>query len=55
MEGIYFMLVWLGGSLAHTLWDLKLKPYLDSMGSKTDRRSSLQTGYTPYKRGEKNE
>ena len=28
MEGIYFLIFWIGGALLHTLYDLKLKPYL---------------------------
>jgi hypothetical protein len=28
MEGIYFLILWLGGALLHTLYDLKLKSYL---------------------------
>lgn len=28
MEGIFFLTLWLGGALLHTLYDLKIKPYL---------------------------
>ena len=28
MEGVYFLVLWIGGALLHTLYDLKLKPYL---------------------------
>lgn len=27
MEALYFLILWLGGALLHTLYDLKLKPY----------------------------
>ena len=27
MEGIYFLLIWIGSALLHTLYDLKIKPY----------------------------
>lgn len=28
MEGIYFLILWFGGALLHTLYDLKFKPFL---------------------------
>ena len=28
MEGIYFLIIWIGGALLHTLYDLKVKPSL---------------------------
>jgi hypothetical protein len=30
MEGIYFLIFWIGSALLHTLYDLKVKPYLDT-------------------------
>jgi hypothetical protein len=30
MEGIYFLLIWIGSALLHTLYELKVKPYLDT-------------------------
>ena len=29
MEGIYFLIIWIGSALLHTLYELKIKPYLD--------------------------
>ncbi len=28
MEGIYFLILWIGCALLHTLLELKIKPYL---------------------------
>lgn len=28
MDGIYFVIFWVGSALLHTLYDLKVKPYL---------------------------
>jgi len=34
MEGIYFLIIWIGGALLHTLYDLKVKQQLmDSISS----------------------
>jgi hypothetical protein len=30
MEGIYFLILWIGGALLHTLLELKIKPYLEN-------------------------
>jgi hypothetical protein len=30
MEGIYFLILWIGSALLHTLYELKVKPYIDS-------------------------
>ncbi len=29
MEGIYFLIIWIGSAVLHTLYELKVKPYLD--------------------------
>ena len=28
MEALYFLILWLGGAVLHTVYELKLKPYL---------------------------
>lgn len=40
MEGIYFLIIWIGSALLHTLYELKLKPYLDN--------SRRDTGNWPF-------
>ena len=30
MEGIYFLIIWIGSAILHTLYELKVKPYLDT-------------------------
>jgi len=30
MEGIYFLIFWIGSAVLHTLYDLKVKPYVDT-------------------------
>jgi len=30
MDGIYFLIIWIGSALLHTLYELKIKPYLDT-------------------------
>lgn len=34
MEGVYFLIIWVGSALVHTLYDLKIKPYF--MGNQKD-------------------
>ncbi len=36
MEAFVFLLVWLGGSALHTLFDLKVKPVLQSLREESD-------------------
>lgn len=50
MEAIYFLTFWVGGALLHTLYELKVKPYLEgtrpSAGVKTGevlKRSNTAT------------
>jgi hypothetical protein len=34
MDGVYFLIIWVGSALLHTLYDLKIKPYF--MGNQKD-------------------
>lgn len=36
MEGIYFLIFWIGSALLHTLYDIKVKPYLDNYRENAD-------------------
>lgn len=36
MEGVLFMLLWVGCSLLHTYYDLKIKPGLQAADEQTD-------------------
>lgn len=36
MEGILFLIFWLGGATLHTLYDLKIKPVLQSVREESD-------------------
>jgi hypothetical protein len=36
MEAIIFLTFWLGGATVHTVWDLKLKPYLEMHKKQTN-------------------
>jgi len=36
MESIYFLTIWIGCSLLHTLYDLKVKPYLEMNREKSN-------------------
>jgi len=38
MEGVYFLVLWIGGALMHTLYELKVKPYLEAFRRKIDNR-----------------
>lgn len=38
MEGVYFLVLWIGGALLHTLYDLKLKPYLKTFNDEAKDR-----------------
>jgi hypothetical protein len=40
MEGIYFLIIWIGSALLHTLYELKVKPYLDTY--------KKDAGYWPF-------
>jgi hypothetical protein len=31
MESIYFLVFWIGSATLHTLYELKMKPYLNSL------------------------
>ena len=36
MEGILFLVFWLGGALLHTLFDIKIKPVLQAVREESD-------------------
>lgn len=36
MDGIYFLIIWISGALLHTLYDLRIKPYLADAQEKED-------------------
>jgi hypothetical protein len=36
MEGILFLVFWLGGAALHTLFDLKIKPVVQALGDESD-------------------
>lgn len=36
MEAIIFFVVWLGGSILHTLFDVKVKPVLQALREESD-------------------
>lgn len=36
MDAIIFLVVWLGGSALHTLFDVKVKPILQSLREESD-------------------
>ena len=36
MEGIIFLVVWLGGAALHTLFDIKIKPVLEAVREESD-------------------
>ncbi len=36
MEGIYFLIFWIGSALLHTLYELKVKPHIDSFNDKKE-------------------
>jgi hypothetical protein len=36
MEAILFFVIWLGGSLLHTLFDLRIKPVLQAVREESD-------------------
>jgi len=36
MDAIYFLIIWVGSALLHTLYDLKIKPYLLGDPKNTD-------------------
>ena len=36
MEGILFLVFWLGGATLHTLYDLKIKPVLQTLKEESD-------------------
>ncbi len=36
MEAVYFLIIWIGSALAHTLYDLKVKPHFDSYKQNSD-------------------
>lgn len=31
MDGVYFFIIWISGALLHTLYELKVRPYLDAL------------------------
>ena len=37
MDGIYFFILWVGGALLHTLYELKVKPYLAAHSRDTEK------------------
>jgi hypothetical protein len=36
MEAIVFFVIWLGGALLHTLFDLRIKPVLQAVREESD-------------------
>jgi hypothetical protein len=36
MEGIFFLVFWLGGAALHTLFDLKVRPVLRAVREESD-------------------
>lgn len=36
MEAILFFVIWLGGAVLHTLFDLRIKPVLQSVREESD-------------------
>ncbi len=38
MEGMYFLVIWFGCAILHTLYELKLRPYLLNMRRKSSNR-----------------
>lgn len=38
MEGIFFLVFWIGGALLHTLFDLKVKPIIETAREEGDFR-----------------
>ena len=36
MESVYFLVLWIGAATFHTLFDCKVKPYLEDIRRKTD-------------------
>lgn len=39
MDGILFLIFWVGGAALHTLYDLKIKPRLKGTGDQMDHRT----------------
>ncbi len=39
MDGILFLVFWIGGAALHTLYDLKLKPRLKNRQERIDNRT----------------
>ena len=38
MEGIYFLVIWIGSAVLHTLYELKVRPYFQNMRRKSNNR-----------------
>ncbi len=36
MEGLFFLIFWLGGATLHTLFDVKIKPVLQTVREESD-------------------
>ena len=36
MEGIYFIMIWIGSAVLHTVYDLKVRPYLRNLRRNSD-------------------
>jgi len=36
MEGLVFLVIWLGGTFLHTLFDIKIKPVLETVREEGD-------------------
>jgi len=36
MDGILFLIFWLGGAVLHTLFDLKIKPVVEAVREESD-------------------
>ncbi len=39
MDGIFFLVFWIGGAALHTLFDLKIKPRLKTSDNRADNRT----------------
>lgn len=45
MEGLYFLVLWIGCALMHTLYDLKIKPQQGSVAQKNSAKKTFGRRY----------
>jgi uncharacterized protein involved in type VI secretion and phage assembly len=38
MDGIYFLVIWIGSAVLHTVYELKVRPYLHNTRRKSNNR-----------------